>query len=308
MSELSLWRRAFLGAVCSAGSTLAARHLFGEEPQSRDQLKEPVFRVSKAASGDAAGAARAEKDAAHPLDAALDIAHNGLHHIQGDIADYSCTFVKRERIKNKLGDYEYMFAKVRNRRMEGDKVKVPFAIYLYFLKPDAMKGREVIYVEGENSGKMVAHEGGVKGGLLPTVWIKPDSMLAMAGNRYPITEAGIETLVLRLIEKGERDRKRDECQVEFRKNAKINGRVCTLLKVIHPVEREYFDFHKVEIFIDDEYQIPVRYAAYSWPAAGSSEMPLLEEYTYLNMKLNVGLKAIDFDHTNPEYNFVRKKS
>jgi hypothetical protein len=28
---------------------------------------------------------------------------------------------------------------------------------------------------------------------------------------------------------------------------------------------------------------------------------VLEEYTYVNMKVNVGLKDIDFDHTNPEY-------
>lgn len=307
MSELNLWRRAFLGAACAVGSSVATGRLFGQAPQSREQLREPVFRVSKAATGDNAGAARAERGAEHPLDAALDIAYNGLKHIRSTIPDYSCTFVKRERIKNKLGDYEYMFAKVRNGQMDGDKVVVPFAIYLYFLKPDSVKGREVIYVHGENNGKMVAHEGGLKGSFLPTVWLKPDSTLAMAGNRYPITEAGIETLVLRLIEKGERDRKRDECQVEFRKNAKINGRVCTLLKVVHPVEREYFDFHRVEIFIDDEYQIPVRYAAYSWPTSPGGESPLLEEYTYLNMKLNVGLKAIDFDPNNPDYAFVAKR-
>lgn len=307
MSELNLLRRAFLGAVCLAGTGVATRTILGQEPQSREQLKEPVFRVSKAASGDAQGAARAEQAAEHPLDAALEIAYNGLKHIHSSIADYTCTFVKRERIKNKLGDYEYMFAKVRNRQMAGDSIKVPFAIYLYFLKPDSVKGREVIYIEGENNGKMVAHEGGLKGSFLPTVWIKPDSTLAMAGNRYPITEAGIETLVQRLIEKGERDRKRDECQVEFRKNAKINGRVCTLLKVIHPVEREYFDFHRAEIFIDDELQIPVRYAAFSWPASPGGEAQLLEEYTYLNMKLNVGLRPIDFDHTNPDYAFVAKK-
>jgi len=34
--------------------------------------------------------------------------------------------------------------------------------------------------------------------------------------------------------------------------AKINGRGCTLLKVIHPVQRPHFEFNKAEIFIDDE--------------------------------------------------------
>lgn len=306
MSEINLLRRAFLGAMISAGSALAARSVLAQDGgAARDQLKEPVFRVSKN-SGETAKAQQA--GAAHALDPALEVAYNGLKHIQKDIADYTCTLVKRERIKGKLGDPEYMFAKIRNRRMTNGQVTTPFSVYLYFLKPDAMKGREVLYVEGENGGKLAAHEGGGKINLIPTVWIKPDSMLAMAGNRYPVTEIGIETLVTRLIEKGERDRKREECEVEFRKNAKINGRKCTLLTVKHPVERDYFDFHIAQVFIDDEYQVPVRYAAYLWPASAGGEPPLLEEYTYVNIKLNQDLKAIDFDHTNPEYNFVRKKN
>ncbi|MGN6136394.1 MAG: DUF1571 domain-containing protein, partial [Aureliella sp.] len=31
--------------------------------------------------------------------------------------------------------------------------------------------------------------------------------------------------------------------------------------------------------------------------------PLEEEYTYLDVQLNVGLKDIDFDPENPAYNF-----
>jgi len=308
MAQIDQVRRAFLGAVLSSGAALASRHVLGEDPaRPRDQLQEPVFRVSKATS-DSAGAARVQDGAAHPLDPALEIARNGLKHIQKDVADYTATLVKRERIKGKLLDHEYIFAKVRNRKVEDNKVKVPFAIYMYFLKPESTKGREALYVEGENDGKLVAHEGaGLAGKLIPSVWLKPESALAMNNNRYPITEAGIENLVVRLLEKGDRDRKRDECTVEFRKNAKINERPCTVLKVVHPVERDYFDFHIAEIFIDDEFQVPVRYAAYTWPAPG--EKPVLqEEYTYLQLKLNVGLTATDFDYKNPDYNFVRRKS
>lgn len=308
MSEINLWRRAFLGTLASAGTSLAVRGLLADDTgKVRDQTREPLFRVSRS-TGDAQGAAKAAEAASHPLDPALDVARKGLDHIRKDVDDYTCTLVKRERIKDRLGDFEYMFAKIRNRKTENGEVKVPFSVYLYFLKPDGVKGREVIWVEGRNDGKMAAHEGGLKMNLLPTVWIKPDSFLAMNGNRYPITEAGIENLVARLIEKGERDRKRDECEVEFRKNAKINGRVCTLLKVIHPVERDYFDFHMAQIFIDDELQVPVRYAAWGWPSSPGAEMPLLEEYTYLKIAINQGLTDRDFDHENPDYNFVRRKS
>ena len=39
------------------------------------------------------------------------------------------------------------------------------------------------------------------------------------------------------------------------------------------------------------------------PAKAGDPLPVIEEYTYLNLKLNVGLTDKDFDHTNEEYNF-----
>ena len=112
-----------------------------------------------------------------------------------------------------------------------DRSSTPFSVYLYFLKPDSMKGREVIFVRGQNDGKMIAHERRDSFmGKFGSVWLRPDGAIAMKGNRYPITEIGLETLVVRLIEKGTRDKQNgvpEECMVEFRKNAKINDRVCT---------------------------------------------------------------------------------
>jgi hypothetical protein len=177
------------------------------------------------------------------------------------------------------------------------------SVYLRFLKPDAVKGREVIWVEGKNNGKLLAHEGGRLGALTPSVWLDPTGALAMRGNRYPLTEIGIENLVLKLIEKGERDRKRDECEVNFYKDAKINGRACTLLEVKHPVRRDYFDFHIAQIYIDQELNVPVRYAAMSWPEAEGAEPPILEEYYYANLKLNVGLTDEHFNPHNKNYKF-----
>ena len=290
-------------------AALGASSLLAEEPKSRDQLQEPVLRVSKKPDP-AAGNAPIK----HPLDPALEVAHNSLKLIRDTVTHYTATLVKRERVNGTLNDYEYMFAKIRNRKKEGDEIKVPLAAYMYFLKPDSVKGREVLYVEKENDGKMIAHEGGRLANFSPSVWLAPDGFIAMKGQLYPITEVGIENLVVRLIEKGERDRKRDECQVEFRQNAKINKRSCTLLQVVHPVRRAYFDFNLAQVFIDDELKVPVRYAAYTWPAdteTNPNPTPnndtLLEEYTYLDLKLNPDLGTRAFDYTNPEYNFVRQK-
>ena len=99
-----------------------------------------------------------------------------------------------------------MFTKVRNRKHENGIIKVPFSVYLNFLKPATVKGREVIFFECSNNGNITAHEGGMRGRFLPTMSLDPHGMLAMQGQRYPITDFGFENLVVKLIEKGERDR------------------------------------------------------------------------------------------------------
>ena len=152
---------------------------------------------------------------------------------------------------------------------------------------------------------MIAHEGGTAGKYLPTVWIKPTGAIAMRGNRYPITEVGIENLILKLIERGEQDKARGlaNCEVTYHKDAKINGRTCTLLQLKHPRPAPNLDFHMAQIFIDDELQVPIRYAAYGFPTKEGDELPVIEEYTYLNLKLNVGLTAADFDYASKKYAF-----
>ena len=124
----------------------------------------------------------------------------------------------------------------------------------------------------------------------------------MRDQLYPITDIGIEFLINKLIEKGERDRSRGECKVEFMKGAKINGRACTVLQVKHPTPRPWFDFHIARIFIDDDLQMPIRYAAYTWPKEPGEKPPLLEAYTYLKLKLNVQLKDADFDYKEKFHN------
>jgi len=283
------FKRFFMFGSLSVCVVVAASALQADDPpKRRDGLNEPVFRVSKA---------RIEpKRDAHPLDAALRVARDAQARIRSHVDDYSCTLIKHERINGVLTAQEYMFAEIRNRKVKDGKIVTPLSVYLYFLKPGSVKGREVIFIEGQNNGKMVVHESGLLGRVAPAIWLKPNGPIAMRGQLYPITEIGIETLVDRLIEKGERDRARGECTVEFIKGAKINGRVCTVLQVKHPTRRPWFDFHIARIFMDDELKVPIRYAAYTWPKQPGGRPQLLEAYTYLNLKLNVQLTDADFNH------------
>jgi hypothetical protein len=237
----------------------------------------------------------------HPLEPALERAREGLKLIEETVEDYTATIIKRERINGTLSENEFVLAKIRNRKVKDGKVVVPFAVYLKFLKPDSVAGREVIWVEGANDNKLIAHETGLLG--FKRFYLPPEGFLAMMGQRYPITDIGIQNLIEELIVRGTSDLKHDECEVTFYKGAKVDKYVCTLIEVLHPVQRDYFTFYRAHIFIDDELGVPVRYAAWSWPTEPGGEPVLEEEYTYRNIKLNVGLTDADFDPDNEAYSY-----
>ena len=296
-------RRNFLLAVAAAGTSLAAGQMFAQDAK----LKEPVYRVATKVNNVLIADAAAGE---HPLDPALRFAEDGLRRIQNDIKDYECLIVKRERIRGVLNEYEYMYAKIRNHKEEGGKVTATISVYLNFQKPANIAGREVIWVEGANNGKLCAHEGGLLG-RLPAVWLDPSGAMAMRGNLYPITEIGIENLIAKLIERGTREKNADPkgqaTVVTTTKGAKLGSgadkRSCTILQISHPNNLGGFEFKLAQIFIDDEYNVPVRYIAYGWPEAGEKGDKILEEYNYTKIKLNVGLTEADFEPANPNYKF-----
>ena len=310
------WRSAVLGCGLSVIFLPTA---FGQQPTPPETgiaaspstpvgsgtVVQPVARVSKNDLGPAINAAPIA--APHPLDPALELARQSLGLMHAQVNDYTAVLVKRERINDELGDNEFMFVKVRNRKIEDNKVVVPFSVYLAFLKPAAVKGREVLYIENQNDGKLIAHEGGMKR-MLGTHFLEPNGYLAMAGQKYPLTDIGLENLVVKLIEKGERDKSYGHCQVEFIRDPgiKVSGRTCSILQVTHPEQKPHYEFHMAQVFMDDEWKIPVRYAAYGWPNKAGGEMDVIEEYTYQNIKINVGLTDKDFDVANSDYNFHKR--
>lgn len=260
--------------------------LVGLSGSATAQQAMPVSRVDRTASP------------AHPLDPALAMARESLDHMQREIHDYQALFVKRCRVDGELPALQFADLKIRNPRPQHG---VPMSVYLNFLKPASVKGREVIWVEGRNNNKMIAHESGFANFV--SLNLDPNGYLAMRGQRHPITDIGIENLLKKIIETGERDRKYGECNVEFFNDAKIGDHDCTMIQVIHPTRRPYFDFYRARIYFSESLRIPIRYASWSWPVTAGGEPVLEEEYNYLRIEPNVGLTDHDFDSTNPNYRF-----
>ncbi len=117
---------------------------------------------------------------------------------------------------------------------------------------------------------------------------------------------GMRTLTKRLLEVGQEDLRFDEVNVDTYEGTKINGRTCTCIQATHPVPRKHFRYHIARIFIDDEMQMPVRFEAFLWPSKKGGKPVLVEQYTYVNIKLNNGYTDLDFDPQNPQYKFVKR--
>ncbi|MCS5630785.1 MAG: DUF1571 domain-containing protein [Pirellulaceae bacterium] len=232
----------------------------------------------------------------HPLDSVLLLARDSLNHINETITDYTATFIRQERIGDILTEKNTIHAKIRN-----EFENQPLSVYLLFTQPSGVRGREVIWVNGENENKITAHEGS---GLLSRFRVvQPhDGFIAMAGNRYSIAETGIQYLMTMLIQQTLHDREYGECEVQL-SEVQSAGVACRRIRVVHPVEREYFIFHIVEVDIDLQRNIPVRMASWLWPETDGAEPPLTEEYIYADIKLNVGLTNDDFNPDSEQYNY-----
>ena len=230
----------------------------------------------------------------HPLEPCLRWAKTARADIQR-IKDYSCTVIKRERVGGELLGPQSMTVKVRHE---------PFSVYLRFSEPAKLEGREVIYVAGQNHDKLLAHVTGVRQRLLGTVALRPTGSLAMRDNRYPITELGILRLVERLIEVGQNDQKDTHCEVRV-SSSSLNGQSFMCIEVEHPRPQAGLKFHLARIYVDAERNLPLRYEAYDWPTRVEQSPALIEQYTYLDLRVNRGFGDQDFDPGNPDYAFSR---
>lgn len=245
-----------------------------------------------------------EGDGQHRLDPLLGLAEAALQKMRAEIRDYRATIIKQERVGGSLQDENYIECKVRQSSLDSSNdsdTGKPFGVYLRFLEPASARGREVIWVKGENNDRLIAHEGGLKN--LLTVRLKPSSPLAMMGNRYPITDIGIENLLVRFVEIGNEIKTAGDCEVHLRHDVLINERPCTKIEIAQLEKRAGQKFFRAEIYIDHEHSVPIRYTAFDWPEKDGDEPPLIETYTYADLEVNVGITDADFDPENEAYRY-----
>jgi len=213
------------------------------------------------------------------------------------ITDYTAIMQKQENIGGEVNGVQVLEIKVRHH---------PFSVYTKFRFPQELNGQQAIYVQGKNDDKIIGHGVGFRR-TFGSQKLEPSGLLAMRGQKYPITEMGLLNLTDRLLEVGYKDSRFDECVVKYTEGVTLfkntEPRECTMIQVMHPTPRPYFIFYVALIYVDKELNLPIRYESYEWPRKEGEKPKLIEVYEYRNLKLNVGLTDKDFDPDNPEYAF-----
>jgi hypothetical protein len=217
--------------------------------------------------------------------------------------DYVAQFTKRELVNGELLDEQTMTMKMRHE---------PLSVYLKWL--DYEVGREVMYVDGVNDGKMLVHPGGWRR-RLPAMLMPPDSSLAMAEARYPVTRAGMLALAMTVVGYNSEDLKvANFSSCKQLEDQQVGDRTCTCFVLEYKDRSVSAEYRKSITLIDKEWCVPLYIKNFGWPSEQQlasadldmDEATLLEHYTYTDVKFRSDLSQRDFDHTNEDYGFVRQ--
>jgi hypothetical protein len=195
------------------------------------------------------------------------------------INDYACVLVKRERLEGALSPNHVISLRVRAR---------PFSVSMRWHEPRDYTGQEVCYVAGRNGGNMRVRPSGMLGSF-GFITLAPDDPRALKTSRHKITEAGIGNLIERYGKGWEAERSLGLTQVRLG-TYEFNKRRCTRVEVSHASNPDgRFLYQKSVVYFDQQLHLPIRVENYAWPRRPGAPAEVLEVYSYVNLRLNVGL-------------------
>lgn len=193
------------------------------------------------------------------------------------VNDYTCRFIRRERIDGRLGKVEEIDV-----RFMGD----PFSVAMRWRK-NAPAADRCLYVAGAHDGHMLLRPRGFLS-VFGTVRRKPDCDEVMENTLQPITMFGFRNSLEQLIAVSARAAERGHLTWAYVGRARVAERPAVVLERYLP-EKKSYPACRTRVYIDAEHLLPICIEA--WDA----DDRLLCRYVFADVKLNTGLTAGDFD-------------
>jgi len=221
--------------------------------------------------------------APHPLDTAIAYMHEAKRNYSA-VKDYTCTLITRENVRGEVKEENIIQAKFRVQ---------PFSVYMRWLGPSQYRGQEVVYIHGKNGNKMRVQSKGILK-IAGFVSIDVNDPRVMEHSRHTIVEAGLGNLIDTTIIHWTQERKTGgtECKIA---EYEYNNRRCYRIENVRPQRQPGHYAYRSVIYLDKESKLPIRNESYSWPRPGGPpEGDLMEMYSFVDLRFNVGLTDRDF--------------
>jgi len=202
-----------------------------------------------------------------------------LKHYEQSYHDYTCLFVKQERLGATLGAAQTIRASFLER---------PGGVRLQWLT-GAQAADIIIYVAGGNDGLALAHPTGPLGPLLPWLRVDPAGPLVLGTSRRPISDFGFKRSLEIFLATDRQARAAGELRLEDGgvQTVEETGRPALLLIRRLPPGKGYSAALN-RIWLDQQWLLPVKVEGYDWDGQ------LTFRYLFKDVHFNVGLKPDDF--------------
>ena len=199
------------------------------------------------------------------------------------VKDYTCTLNQKEFL-----DGEYVVWK-----NVAYKFRKPDCYYMKWTE-GKWADREIIYAGKKYGNQMEVHLGGLMDVM--NFSLDPHGTIARRSSRHPITESDFG-FILRTMQQSVRKAKKEKSAVIACLGAStVDGRAARQYRAEFPAKKGFIN-HVVYIHVDAELNLPLKIEMYDW------NNRLVESYVFSDLKINVGLKDIDFDTDNEAYGY-----
>jgi hypothetical protein len=194
------------------------------------------------------------------------------HYDEQDIRGYRAVFQKQEYIDGRLQPPEVIEVAFRAQ---------PYSVFMHWAK-GARRAATVLYIEGQNDGKMLVHPTGLVGVIRPVVALDPEGPQAREAGRYSIKEFGLRRTLERTLKDWKAARASGTARVEYVgvENVPAAGdRSCYVLRAtFHQPHKD--GIAQTTVLIDQE----------TWFQVGTvlrgREDALLGDYLYPDIQIN----------------------
>ena len=204
-----------------------------------------------------------------------------------NVQDYTEMFYKQERLNGTLQPEQTIQVSVRQQ---------PFSVYMKWVGPKNLVGQEACFVAGKNNNMLRAKASSGLASALGFLSVDPRDPRVMANSRHPITEAGMSNLIRSLGAYVQGNcAQPGQAKMTFAEYRFLQ-KLCTRMEITHLVQTAQLPFSRKVVYFDRESHLPVRVENYDWPKQPGTPGELLECYSHVDLKFNVGLADEAFNY------------